>query len=147
MVKVKGLISRMAMCMEDSEQRTAELARLFFHELAAKGRRWSETVAVVWALMSCFAGLSLCTCFVGNNLYNILPDMISHLSKELDGDSFKNVLVRDACCSLFVVCCVCACVCVFCSFRSYLCSLIFYLFFAALLTRIHRERSTNRVAG
>jgi condensin complex subunit 1 len=52
MLKVKGQISAIALCLEDSESRIADLAKLFFHELAKKG----------------------------NVLYNILPDIISRLS-------------------------------------------------------------------
>lgn len=34
---VKGQISEMALCLEDKEQRIADLAHLFFHELSQKG--------------------------------------------------------------------------------------------------------------
>ncbi len=37
MIKVKGQISEMAVCLEDKDQRISDLARLFFHELAQKG--------------------------------------------------------------------------------------------------------------
>ena len=36
MIKVKGQISAMALCLEDSEQKIADLAKLFFHELSKK---------------------------------------------------------------------------------------------------------------
>ena len=36
MVKVRGQISSMAICLEDSNPRIADLAKLFFHELAQK---------------------------------------------------------------------------------------------------------------
>ena len=36
MVKVKGQISFIALCLEDREPRIADLAKLFFHELAKK---------------------------------------------------------------------------------------------------------------
>ena len=36
MVKVKGQISEMATCLEDKEQRIADLAKLFFLELSKK---------------------------------------------------------------------------------------------------------------
>ena len=38
MLKVKGQISAIALCLEDSESRIADLAKLFFHELAKKVR-------------------------------------------------------------------------------------------------------------
>lgn len=34
--QVKGHIARMAVCLEDSDERIAALAQLFFHELAKK---------------------------------------------------------------------------------------------------------------
>lgn len=37
MIKVKGQISEMAICIEDEEERISDLARLFFHELSQKG--------------------------------------------------------------------------------------------------------------
>ena len=40
MLKVKGQISLIAMCLEDSEPRIADLAKLFFHELAKKVCTW-----------------------------------------------------------------------------------------------------------
>ena len=38
MVKVKGQISEMAVCLEDTERRIADLTKLFFAELARKVR-------------------------------------------------------------------------------------------------------------
>jgi condensin complex subunit 1 len=67
MIKIKGQISEMALCLEDKEPRIADLARLFFHELSCKG----------------------------NTIYNVLPDAISGLSaaiKETSSDSFKNIM-------------------------------------------------------
>lgn len=63
MIKVKGQVYEMAVCMESDDQRISDLARLFFSELSRKG----------------------------NHLYNILPDVISHLSvaPNLSSESFK----------------------------------------------------------
>jgi condensin complex subunit 1 len=36
MMKVKGHIARLALCLEDEQPRIAALAQLFFHELAKK---------------------------------------------------------------------------------------------------------------
>ncbi|KZT37014.1 hypothetical protein SISSUDRAFT_988305 [Sistotremastrum suecicum HHB10207 ss-3] len=52
MVKVKGQLGEMAKCLEDPDQRIADLAKLFFSELSTKE----------------------------NAIYNNLPDVISHLS-------------------------------------------------------------------
>eukprot|EP00055_Hartaetosiga_balthica_P015203 m.88274 g.88274 ORF g.88274 m.88274 type:complete len:1349 (-) comp8804_c0_seq1:2050-6096(-) len=52
MVKVKGQISGLAICLEDSNERISSLSKLFFLELSRKG----------------------------NAIYNILPDVISHVS-------------------------------------------------------------------
>ena len=38
MVKVKGQISEMALCLEDDEQRIVDRTKLFFHELSQKVR-------------------------------------------------------------------------------------------------------------
>ncbi|KXS19739.1 hypothetical protein M427DRAFT_152232 [Gonapodya prolifera JEL478] len=67
MIKVKGQISEMAKCLEDSDNRIADLARLFFTELASKD----------------------------NAIYNNLPDIISNLSHPTNGieeDKFKSVM-------------------------------------------------------
>lgn len=52
MIKVKGQLGELAKCLEDSEPRVSDLAKLFFSELAQKE----------------------------NAVYNNLPDIISHLS-------------------------------------------------------------------
>lgn len=54
MIKVKGQLGEMAKCLEDSDTRISDLAKLFFTELASKD----------------------------NAVYNNLPDIISHLSKQ-----------------------------------------------------------------
>lgn len=64
MIKPKDQISSMAMCLEDSEQRISDLARLFFYELAAK-----ENASAI---------------------YNIIPGMISGLS-QISGLPFESV--------------------------------------------------------
>lgn len=68
MVKVKGQISEMAKCLEDSDQRIADLAKLFFTELANKD----------------------------NAIYNNLPDIISNLtaqnSNRMEEESFHRVM-------------------------------------------------------
>ncbi|KAI8335552.1 non-SMC mitotic condensation complex subunit 1-domain-containing protein [Chlamydoabsidia padenii] len=68
MVKVKGQISEMAKCLEDSDQRIADLAKLFFTELANKD----------------------------NAIYNNLPDIISNLtaqnSNRMEEESFQRVM-------------------------------------------------------
>ncbi|KAI0941851.1 hypothetical protein AcV7_002423 [Taiwanofungus camphoratus] len=52
MIKVKGQLGEMAKCLEDEDERIADLAKLFFSELSTKE----------------------------NAIYNNLPDVISHLS-------------------------------------------------------------------
>lgn len=69
MVKVKGQISEMAKCLEDADQRIADLAKLFFTELASKD----------------------------NAIYNNLPDIISNLTdknnpQRLEEEGFKRVM-------------------------------------------------------
>lgn len=67
MVKVKGQISEMAVCLEDKEEKIASSAKMFFFELAQKG----------------------------NALYNIAPDIISRLSDPdsgVDEKTFRTIM-------------------------------------------------------
>ncbi|EAL60491.1 condensin-2 complex subunit D3 [Dictyostelium discoideum AX4] len=73
MIKVKGQISEMAICLEDSDIRISNIAKLFFSTLASKG----------------------------NNLYNSLPDIIGKITpastvtsnlNNISKDSIKNIL-------------------------------------------------------
>lgn len=66
MIKVKGQISEMSICLEDSNARISDLAKLFFHELSGKG----------------------------NTIYNVLPDTISGLSQNqhISFEQFKSIL-------------------------------------------------------
>ncbi|KAG8948308.1 Condensin complex subunit, partial [Tulasnella sp. 419] len=67
MIKVKGQLGEMAKCLEDQEQRIADLAKLFFTELSTKD----------------------------NAIYNNLPDVISHLSvgeHAVDEDTFQSTM-------------------------------------------------------
>ncbi|XP_010672998.2 condensin-1 complex subunit CAP-D2 [Beta vulgaris subsp. vulgaris] len=66
MMKVKGYIYEMAMRLEDEDDRIANLAKLFFTELAKKG---------------------------SNPIYNLLPDILGKLSKQnLEKESFCNIM-------------------------------------------------------
>ncbi|CAL8472231.1 g11773 [Coccomyxa elongata] len=58
MMKVKGHIARLALCLQDDDPRIAGLAQVFFHELSRKA---SKTT---------------------NPIYNLLPDILSSLSAE-----------------------------------------------------------------
>ncbi|XP_021926834.1 condensin complex subunit 1 isoform X2 [Zootermopsis nevadensis] len=67
MVKVKGQISEMALCIVDTEEKLAEMACRFFVELSHKG----------------------------NTLYNVMPDIISRLSTpdlKLEEGKFKTIM-------------------------------------------------------
>ncbi|KAI8094127.1 non-SMC mitotic condensation complex subunit 1-domain-containing protein [Thamnidium elegans] len=68
MIKVKGQISEMAKCVEDTDQRIVDLAKLFFTELASKD----------------------------NAIYNNLPDIISNLTSSqpvrLEEESFRRIM-------------------------------------------------------
>jgi condensin complex subunit 1 len=66
MIKIKGSIADVALCLEDGDARIVELTRMFFQELAGKGE---------------------------NPVYNLLPDIISRLSNEsVAEDAFQRVL-------------------------------------------------------
>ncbi|KAL0030248.1 hypothetical protein WJX77_005012 [Trebouxia sp. C0004] len=58
MMKVKGHIARMALCLQDPHPRIKDLAHLFFNELAQKNYKGTSPI------------------------YNLLPDMLSSLSRE-----------------------------------------------------------------
>ncbi|KOS15882.1 condensin complex subunit 1 [Malassezia pachydermatis] len=67
MIKVKGQLGELAKCLEDTETRVSDLAKLFFSELATKE----------------------------NAVYNNLPDIISHLSSgenAVDEATFVNTM-------------------------------------------------------
>ncbi|KAI9479008.1 condensin complex non-SMC subunit Cnd1 [Coemansia sp. RSA 989] len=67
MVKVKGQLGEMAKCLEDKDKRVADMARLFFSELATKD----------------------------NAVYNNLPDIISSLSvgtNAVNEESFARIM-------------------------------------------------------
>ncbi|KAL6010046.1 Condensin-1 complex subunit CAP-D2 [Asimina triloba] len=66
MMKVKGYINEMAVRLEDEDERIANLAKLFFHELSKKG---------------------------GNPIYNLLPDILGRLSNQnLKEEAFRNIM-------------------------------------------------------
>ncbi|KAJ4836103.1 hypothetical protein Tsubulata_004206 [Turnera subulata] len=66
MMKVKGYINEMAICLEDEDERISSLAKLFFHELSKKG---------------------------SNPIYNLLPDILGKLSNQnLKTESFCNIM-------------------------------------------------------
>ncbi|OQR87131.1 condensin complex subunit [Achlya hypogyna] len=65
MVKVKGQISEIALCLVDDESRIKDLAKLFFHELSKRGN---------------------------SPIYNMLPDTIGRLStSDLPKDQFREI--------------------------------------------------------
>lgn len=72
MMKVKGHIAKMAVCLEDEDERIAALAQLFFHELAKKEYKGTSPI------------------------YNLLPDILSNLSREpgLSRTGFQSVMQR-----------------------------------------------------
>ena len=86
MIKIRGQVSAMALCLEDTESSIVELAKVFFYELSQK-----VNVSHI-----------LCTRFTvkfdmkGNTLYNVLPDIISQLSDPngavCSQASFRNVI-------------------------------------------------------
>jgi condensin complex subunit 1 len=80
-VKVKGQLGEMAKCLEDSDKKIADMARMFFSELATKD----------------------------NAVYNQFVDMFSVLSADtaLDEDAFKRIIkflsgfIEKVCSALF----------------------------------------------
>ncbi|GAB4818223.1 hypothetical protein N2152v2_005269 [Parachlorella kessleri] len=70
MMKVKGHIAKMAVCLDDEDKRVSALARLFFHELAKKEYKGTSPI------------------------YNLLPDILSNLSKEssLSKAQFQSIM-------------------------------------------------------
>jgi len=70
MMKVKGHIAKVAVCLEDEDSRVSALARLFFHELAKKEYKGTSPI------------------------YNLLPDILSNLSREprLNRAGFQSVM-------------------------------------------------------
>lgn len=67
MIKVKGQISDMALCIMDDNEKISNMAKLFFTELSRKG----------------------------NKLYNVMPDIVSRLSDpaaDIDEGKFKEIM-------------------------------------------------------
>ncbi|KAF9920846.1 Condensin complex subunit [Linnemannia zychae] len=65
MVKVKGQLGEMAICLTDEDNRISDLARLFFTELTSKD----------------------------NAVYNNMPDIISHMSNtDISEDSYRKIM-------------------------------------------------------
>ncbi|KAG0366325.1 Condensin complex subunit [Gamsiella multidivaricata] len=65
MVKVKGQLGEMAICLVDEDARISDLARLFFTELTSKD----------------------------NAVYNNMPDIISHMSNaSIDEESYRKIM-------------------------------------------------------
>lgn len=66
MVKVKGQVCEIALCLKDNDQRIRDTARLLFHELSKRSN---------------------------NPVYNLLPDIISQLSQiQLQKDDFRSIM-------------------------------------------------------
>ena len=67
MVKVRGQVSEMALCLEDSDQRIQDMARLFFSEFKLKQQ--------------------------GMLIYNLLPDLVGRLSaSQVEEGKFRRVI-------------------------------------------------------
>ena len=67
MVKVRGQVSEMALCLEDTDERIQSMARLFFGEFKLKQQ--------------------------GALLYNLLPDMVGRLSaSSVEENKFRRVI-------------------------------------------------------
>lgn len=66
MVKVKGQVCEIAICLRDDDTRIMDMARLLFHELSKRSN---------------------------NPIYNLLPDMISQLGQlSLGKDDFRHIM-------------------------------------------------------
>ncbi len=66
MVKVKGQVCEIALCLRDEDQRIRDTARLLFHELSKRSN---------------------------NPVYNLLPDIISQLSQiKLQQEDFRSIM-------------------------------------------------------
>jgi len=66
MVKVKGQVCEIALCLEEDDQRIRDLARLLFFELSKRSN---------------------------NPIYNLLPDIISRLSqKDIPKETFRKIM-------------------------------------------------------
>ncbi len=66
MVKVKGQVCEIALCLQDNEVRIRDMARLLFHELSKRSN---------------------------NPIYNLLPDIVSQLSTtSVPKEDFRNIM-------------------------------------------------------
>ncbi|NXE95196.1 CND1 protein, partial [Menura novaehollandiae] len=85
MVKVKGQVSEMATLLIDPEEAIVGVAQNFFGELSNKAS---------YPFQFCISYRNLCSA-QGNAVYNLLPDIISHLSDPNSGieeESFHTIM-------------------------------------------------------
>ena len=64
MVKIRGEVSELAVCLEDEDERVRDLAGLFFTELSKRG---------------------------SNPVYNLMPDTLASLSRSVDSAQFERI--------------------------------------------------------
>jgi condensin complex subunit 1 len=90
MIKPKENISAMAMCLEDTEQRISDLARLFFYELAAK-----ENAAAIYNIIpGLISGLSQISNLPFESVQNIVRFLFSFIQKEKQLESLIDKLCQ-----------------------------------------------------
>ncbi len=69
MMKVRSHISRLALCLQDSEPRIASLAQLFFHELSNKAFKVSSVQPIFSGKLTFLSDFSLAVLVQKNQLW------------------------------------------------------------------------------
>jgi condensin complex subunit 1 len=92
MMKVKGHIAKMAACLEDSDERVAALASLFFHELAKK--EYKGTSPIYTLLPDMLSVLSRDTSLTNAQFQSVMQQLLVHIKKDKHGDALVEKLCQ-----------------------------------------------------
>lgn len=92
MMKVKGHIAKMAACLEDSDERVAALASLFFHELAKK--EYKGTSPIYNLLPDMLSVLSRDTSLTNAQFQSVMQQLLVHIKKDKHGDALVEKLCQ-----------------------------------------------------
>lgn len=92
MMKVKGHIAKMAACLEDEDKRVSALASLFFNELAKK--EYKGTSPIYNLLPDMLSVLSRDTSLTNAQFQSVMQQLLVHIKKDKHGDALIEKLCQ-----------------------------------------------------